>query len=329
MKAKIPVSLLTGFLGSGKTTLLTRLLPRPEFARAIVIINEFGEVSIDHLIVASLSESIIELTNGCLCCTIRGDLVMTLRDLHRQAQLGEIRKFDRVVIETSGLAEPIPLLHTLMTNPPLLKVYAIESLATVVDVLNVRTTVATSTTAGDQIALADTLILSKRDLASPREIEDTHRLLEELNRQAFRVDSRDEPDALRQILGHQRFHAVVQGDYRPTWLAAPHSHEHDHHTHAYQTHVIRHLEPLSLAGLTIFLNGVVNEQKDQILRIKGIVRFRERGGGSAVVHAVQNKFYPIQWLSEWPDRDQASKLVFIGRKLDCARLDERFRALCV
>jgi G3E family GTPase len=333
MNAKIPVSLLTGFLGSGKTTLLARLLPRPEFAKAVVIINEFGEVSIDHLIVANLSESIVELTNGCLCCTIRGDLVTTLRDLHRQQQLGEVRAFDRIMIETSGLAEPVPLLHTLMTNPPLLKVYEIESLATVVDLLNIRATVAHHPTAAAQIAVADTLVLSKSDLATPAEIEDAHRLLAEINPQALVLDSRDQDDALQQIFGQRRFHALHNETYRPAWCGEhahdAAAHDHAHHTQAYRTHIIQSAAPLSLAGLSVFLNGVVNEQREQILRIKGIVRYRERGGGSAVVHAVQNKFYPVQWLSEWPDKNLLSKLVFIGHDLDTERLDERFKALCV
>jgi len=328
MSTKIPVSLLTGFLGSGKTSLLTRVLPRPELANAIVIINEFGEVSIDHLIVASLSESIVELANGCLCCTIRGDLITTLRDLHRQRQLGEIRAFDRIIIETSGLAEPLPLLHTLMTNPPLLKVYEIDSLVTVVDVLNARTTVADHPTAADQIAVADTLILSKQDLASAEQIRDTHQLVAEMNRLACIVDARFDNAATQQVFGLKRFHALVDNVYHANWLNLD-QHDHAHHTSLYRTHVIRWPEPLSLAGLTVYLNGVVNEQRDHILRIKGIVRFRERGGGSALVHAVQNKFYPLQWLSEWPDKDLDSKLVFIGRDLDSARLDERFQALCI
>lgn len=328
MSAKIPVSLLTGFLGSGKTSLLTRVLPRLEFANALVIINEFGEVSIDHLIVASLSESIVELANGCLCCTVRGDLITTLRDVHRQRQLGEIRAFDRIVIETSGLAEPLPLLHTLMTNPPLLKVYEIDSLVTVVDVLNARATVADHPTAADQIAVADTLVLSKQDLASPEQIQDTHQLVVEMNRLACIVDARNENAATQQVFGLKRFNALVDNVYRANWLDLD-QHDHEQHTNAYRTHVIRWPEPLSLAGVTVYLNGVVNEQRDRILRIKGIVRFRERGGGSALVHAVQNKFYPLQWLAEWPDKDPDSKLVFIGRDLDSARLDERFQALCV
>ncbi len=327
--AKIPVGILTGFLGSGKTTVLSRLLPRPEFANTVVIINEFGEISIDHLIVASLSESIVELRNGCLCCTVRGDLVMTLRDLHRQRQTGEIKAFDRVLIETSGVADPVPLLHTLMTNPPLQKGYAIDTVVTVVDALNVAATLAAEHTAADQVALADLIVISKLDLATAEQQLATEKLVIALNSQAPRISSAMLDAAPQQLFGSERFNPTVRQDMVSAWLAHHAESSHAHHDHLYTQYVIQHAGPISLAGLTIFLNQAVNTQRAQILRIKGIAGAREKGGKPVIVHAVQNKFYPLQWLSEWPDKDESCRLVFIGRDLDTQQLQERFQALCV
>ncbi len=323
-----PVGILTGFLGSGKTTVLSRLLPRPEFADTVVVINEFGEVSIDHLIVAHLSESIVELRNGCLCCTVRGDLIMTLRDLHRQRQLGEIRRFNRVLIETSGLAEPVPLLHTLMANPPLQKAFAIDSLVTVVDAEHATATVAQHHAAADQIALADLILLSKTDLADTSQVSETRRLIKTLNVHAEIRESTN--DALQQIFGESRFNPEPLDAALRHWLEHhEHSAELTTHSHGYVQHVIRYSGEISLAGLTVFLNQAVNTQKEGLLRIKGIASVRDKRGKTVVVHGVQNKFYPVQWLSEWSDSEPSCRLVFIGRDLDVQWLEERFRSLCV
>ncbi len=327
--AKVPVGILTGFLGSGKTTVLSHLLPRPAFSNAIVIINEFGEISIDHLIVASLSESIVELRNGCLCCTVREDLVMTLRDLHRQRQLGEIKAFDRVLVETSGLADPVPLLHTLMTNPPLQTGYVIDTVVTVVDALNGVATVAAHPTAADQIALADLIVLSKLDLVTPAVTAAVTACVTGLNSQAPVLTQTDLLANPAQLFGAQRFNPALRTGAVTQWLAHHSGEAHVHHAHRYQQLVIRHPGAISLAGLSVFLNQAVNQQRAQILRIKGIAGAREKGGKPVLVHAVQNKFYPLQWLPAWPDEDESCRLVFIGRDLDASLLEERFQALCV
>lgn len=329
---RIPVTILTGFLGSGKTTLLGALLAHPEFSDTALIVNEFGEVSIDHLLVADLTENIIELRDGCLCCTIRGDLVMTLRDLWHRRCLDEIPPFARVVIETSGLADPVPLVHTLMANAPLMTVFALDAVVCVVDALEAPATLAREPLAASQVALADIIVISKTDLASPDAIAAL--------RTQLTVSGAELVDAVRgdvtpaRLLDRALFQpAVGIGDLN-AWLGAGnsktdlHNHEHDHATE-FAAHVIRHARPLSLAGTAVFLNRMVNELGDDILRIKGLAGFREKDGRPAVLHAVRNKFYPVEWLASWPDEDHDSRLVFIGRHLDIRRIEESFAALCV
>ncbi|HMM76430.1 MAG TPA: GTP-binding protein [Gammaproteobacteria bacterium] len=331
--ASIPIVLLTGFLGSGKTTLLKRLLAEPACARTIVLINEFGEVGIDHLVVANLAESIVELRNGCLCCTIRGDLALTLHELLYKRQLGELPPFDRIVIETSGLADPVPLAHTLMVTPALLRAVHLARIVTLVDALNAPQTVAAHETAGDQIALADLVVLSKGDLATAAAAEAARALVASLNPAAVVVE------AVQGELPAERVLADELGDTRDparrgalvaAWTARHADRAHGHaHGARYRSLVCRHADALSLAGTTVFLNRAVNELGPRILRIKGIAGFRERGGRPALIHAVQNRFYPLQWLDEWPDADHESRLVFIGRDFEPAILEERFAALCV
>lgn len=329
--AAIPVTLLTGFLGSGKTTLLRRLLADPAYAHAVVIINEFGEIAIDHLVVANVAENIVELRSGCLCCTIRGDLALTLHELLYRRQLGELAPFDRIVIETSGLANPIPLAHTLMVTPAFAGRVRLGRIVTVVDALLGPQTVAAHETAGDQIALADLVVISKIDLATEAERAAVRALIAELNSGADVIGAvRGElpPAAIADSLcaaDDPASRAALAAAWISRHTTRPAAHTHEKH---YRSIVCRHPEPLSLAGTTVFLNRTVNELGARILRIKGIAGFRERQGRPGLIHAVQNRFYPLQWLDEWPDADRESRLVFIGRDFEPDSIEERFAALC-
>lgn len=329
--AVTPVALLTGFLGSGKTTLLTRALSAPYMRRTAVVVNEFGAIGLDHLLIAKTTENVIELRNGCLCCTIRGDLALTLRDLHRKRLLGEIPPFDYVVIETSGLADPVPLVHTLMADTPLRRAYVLDAVLTVVDAANFEATVAEHDTAASQLAIADVVLLTKTDLVGEERHDSVTRHVRAHNPGAELytvVAGAIEPQRLfRRRLFDPDPVASALGRWLTAASASPDVADHLHGD-GYGAHAIVRPGPLSLAGTSVFLNRLVNEQRDAVLRIKGLAGFREKGGRPAMLHAVREKFYPVEWLDEWPDSDHSSRLIFIGRRLDIARLEELFAGLC-
>ena len=323
-----PVCILTGHLGSGKTTLLQHALAHPSLQRTALIINEFGDVSIDHLLVAQVAENIVELRGGCICCAIRVDLVMTLRDLHEKRLLREIPDFDHVIVETSGLADPVPLLHTLMANPLMSKHFVPDAVVTCVDQVNFARTAAEDDVAVSQVQMADVLLMTKGDLASGAEQAATREQVRGLNPTALVLDAAqgDVDPALvfrRGLFEPGRSVSSVQG-----WLQAGRPIGPMRHGTKNRAHVITSKEPISLAGLAVFLNRITNAMRQDILRIKGMACVRERPE-PVVIHAVREKFYPLQWLPHWPNEDRRTRLVFIGRQLDTDVLDRMFAELCL
>lgn len=324
-----PVAILTGHLGSGKTTLLQHTLGHPSMQRTALIINEFGDISIDHLLVSRVAENIVELRGGCLCCTVRADLVLTLRDLHEKRLLGEVPDFDHVIVETSGLADPLPLLHTLMANPPMRRHFTPDAVVTCVDLVNFARTALEDPIASRQVEMADVVLLTKGDLASGTDHADTLARVRELNPGALVIDDTAgdvDPARLfrRGLFEPGRSMQSVSG-----WLRVGQPSGIAHHDNSHRSHVITAATPVSFAGLSLFLNRVTNLMRDNILRIKGLACVT--GGpqqGPLVVHAVREKFYPLQWLSDWPDADRTTRLVFIGRDLDTVKLDLMFAELC-
>jgi G3E family GTPase len=299
----IPVAIVTGFLGSGKTTLISRILRDPAFARAAVIVNEFGEIGLDHELIASSDEALIALTTGCLCCAVRSDLVATLLDLQHRRKAREI-SYERVLIETSGLADPAPILHALMTDHDIAQHHAIDGIVTVVDVLHGETTLDRHPEARRQVALADCLLLSRTDIAEP-----TAALRERL----LALN----PGAPRHIAGDIAPGQLFTGTNAATRFAtlpdqpAQNPFSRAQHTDGIETSILQRDRAIPALALTLLLEALAEHCGARLLRVKGIVHIEEMPGRPAVIHGVQHVFSPPEFLDRWPSVDHTTRLVFI------------------
>jgi G3E family GTPase len=319
---RTPVAVLTGFLGSGKTTLLNAWLRSPELADAAVIVNEFGEIGIDHSLIASSNDNTIELSTGCLCCTVRGDLVETLRELTEKRARGEVRPFSRVLIETTGLADPVPVLQALITFP-VARVYRLSRVITVVDAVQGLGTIERHPEALKQVAVADDLVLSKTDLPAPG-LDRLESRLRELNPGAAR--SRSSEAKLSD--GFDAYDPATKPEQVAEWLSAEAVEEHHHHD------VNRHSRdigsfcltfdgPLHWEHVAAWLDALVMAHADDLLRVKGILDIRGQDQ-PIVVQAVQRLFHPPARLSAWPEGPRRSRIVFITRGLSREFVSEVF-----
>jgi G3E family GTPase len=334
MNHRVPVSLITGFLGSGKTTLLNRLLQDPGLANAAVIINEFGEIALDHLLVAQPAESTVVLASGCVCCEMRGDLVDTLRGLSAQRAEGVIPRFDRVLIETTGLADPVPILQTLITDAEIAPLFGLDSIVTLVDAVHGESQLDTYPEAVKQAALADRLLLTKSDIAPPGALAPLGLRLARLNPGAeLSAVTRGsvEPEKL--------FGAAIdaaRGAGVARWLNverfpggdAHHAH-HDSHDHRSAASNISAFcicrdRPVTASGLVMWLNLLAGLRGANLLRVKGLLNVE---GQPVVVHAVQTLLDEPVTLERWPDADRRSRLVFITRDMDRAGIEKTLAAL--
>jgi G3E family GTPase len=335
MTAAVPVSVLTGFLGSGKTTLLARLLRDPALARTAVIVNEFGAVGLDHLLVEAADEEILLLDGGCLCCSVRGDLVRTAGDLLARRAAGTIAPFERIVVETTGLADPAPILQALMTDPSIADSLRLEAVIATVDAAAGAATLDAHPESVKQAALADRIVVTKTDLADPAGNGLLERL-DALNPAAPRLT------AVHGALDAGRLFGGVgdAGAQRPDvrrWLAAeafphdPAGRAHDHagsrHDDAIASFCMRRAAPLHAVTLTLFLQVLAEHCGGRLLRLKGLVDVLERPGRPAVIHGVQHVFHPPAWLDAWPDEDRTTRIVVIAQGLDPLWLEALLDAL--
>ncbi len=351
--APIPVSVLTGFLGSGKTTLLSRLLRHPGMADTAVIINEFGEIGLDHHLVEAAEGEPVVMSSGCLCCTVRNDLVDTLRGLYLRRVRGVVPEFKRVVIETTGLADPAPILHTLMEDPVVETYYALDSVVTTVDAVHGASQLDAQPESVKQAAVADRLVLTKGDLADAAVLAQLQQRLRRLNPGApllTAIQGEIDPAGLFNAgLYNPATKSVdVQGWLRAEAIAAAsephehghgheHAHDHEHrHDHAAPLDVNRHDariraqclildEPLDWEPFSLWLGSLASGYGDRLLRVKAILNIRGEPGPVAV-HGVQHMFHPPARLPAWPDADRRSKLVFITRDIERRFLEESLEA---
>jgi G3E family GTPase len=302
-----PVSVVTGFLGSGKTTLIQKVLRDPRFARTAVIVNEFGEIGLDHDVLASSSDALIRLSTGCLCCAVRSDLIETLLDLHRRRADGEV-DFDRIIIETSGLADPVPVLQSLMTDKAVATLFILDGVLTLVDALHGPATLTNHVEARRQIAVADRILVTKTDVAAPSAaLLDELRALNPNAAHAFAVqgaatlDWLFEPGASRDA--RRAAEILMAADAAPR------------HTGANDSIVLTSASPIPALALTLLLQALADHAGDRLLRTKGLVLVTEMPDRPALVHGVQHVFAAPEWLEAWPGPEPHTRMVFIGTSI--------------
>jgi G3E family GTPase len=323
LAGKIPVTLVTGFLGSGKTTLISKLVKHPEMNRVAVVINEVGEIGIDHDLVTMSSENITLLANGCICCSVRTDLQETLRDLFSRRRAGEIADFDRVIVETTGLADPAPVVQTLASDTLLAAQYRLDGLVTLVDALHGAQQIVRQPEAVKQIALADRIFITKSDMASPAAVEELKLAILAINPGAgvsLILNGEVHPDALTNLglasaragaatltfLGESLERADKGGE---RYLGARSA----LHDPSIKTLSLRFTKPFTWDAFSAALELLATLRGPDLLRIKGIVNV---DGNPVVVQGVQHIFHAPVALDRWPSEDTDTRLVFITRNVE-------------
>ena len=341
----IQVSLLTGFLGSGKTTLLNRLLKHPDMVETAVLINEFGEIGLDHQLVERIDENTVLLNAGCLCCTVQGDLVNALSDLFVKRMREMVPSFQRVLIETTGLADPAPIIHTLMTAPVVSDRFALDGIVTTVDAVAGDSELDHHAESVKQAAVADRIVVTKSDLAAPDDLAALEERLRALNPGApiVRAVMGDIDPALLFDTGlyDPKTKSIdVQRWLRDeAYLAAEepghdHDHDHDHHHHhdvnrhdeSIAAFCITRDEPIDWEAFVAWIRILIGQHGERLLRIKGILNIAGRDKPIAV-HGVQHMFHDPAELAAWPDDDRRSKIVFITRDLDRRVIEDKLDSL--
>ncbi|MGY6706103.1 CobW family GTP-binding protein [Roseinatronobacter sp.] len=347
MTDRIPVTLLTGFLGAGKTTLLNRLLQDAHAGRVAVVVNEFGEAGLDHDLIEEAAEDVVLMPAGCICCTIRGDLSKTLISLLARRARGEL-PFDRVVIETTGLADPGPVYHTLLVDPVLAPNYALDGVVTVVDAVLGVDTLNAHAEAQAQVAMADCIVLSKRDLVDAGALEALGARLDQLNRTAPRIGANKGGVPTSALWGLGLGASAATPDQALTWLAGPAADplagvsglntpkaqapvgqiapSHHASDDRISTASITLEDPIPVEVFDLWLDTLIALKGSNILRLKGIVHL-QGVPKPFVFHGVQHIFEPPVPLKNWREGESTSRIVVIARDMSKDDLNASFAML--
>ena len=359
--SRILVTIITGFLGSGKTTLLNALLKHPDMSDAAVIVNEFGEIGLDYDLVERSDESVIQLENGCLCCTVKSDLIDTFRDLHLMRLSGDVPKFDRVVIETTGIADPGPVLQIILTDPLVSTCYALDAVVTTVDAINGASSLDRFPECVKQAAIAERIVLTKTDLlegeAGAESLKKLKARLLSLNPSVDIIEATPSNIDPSVLFGSGMFNpetkkidlnawlrtdayenrppeVLQEGISEPDQAALQYYQEQGHNpegTHAHDPAIksfcVVRETPVGIDTLRNFLEALSREAGPDLLRVKGIVNVAERPDTPAVIQGAQQIFHSLEWLEHWPSDDKRTRIVFITRGIEQSYIEDTFELI--
>jgi G3E family GTPase len=342
-RSRIPVTLVTGFLGSGKTTLINAGLKSPDLSKTVVVVNEFGEVGLDHQLYTSSNDAVVVLENGCLCCTVKSDLIATMNSLYHDRARGDLPDFDNVVIETTGLAEPGPVLQAFLSEPTLDGLYRVVNVVTVVDAVNWASTSEKHDEALRQVALADDILISKLDMTDTS-FADLETQLQAISPAAKIAQAVLTPEAVAPLLMHKGFDAADSMADPTEWLSIA-----SYETYAQkmaeadgvtdqnvsshlaakgiESFVLTRSNPLSREELQFLLDGISQNLGPSLLRVKGLINILEEPGKPAVVQGVQHLLHNLTWLEKWPSADERTRIVFITQGMARSELKEMIELL--
>tara|TARA_B100000287_G_scaffold262304_1_gene246794 strand:- start:401 stop:1432 length:1032 start_codon:yes stop_codon:yes gene_type:complete len=330
---KIPINVITGFLGSGKTTLLSNILKNKKFKNTAVIINEFGEVGLDHNLIKHSDEKIIELQDGCICCSIQGDLKYTLLNLYKKKHEEKKYNFNRIIIETTGLADPLPISDTLINSLELQKIYKFENLIAVVDAINCKNTLRFQKESVRQVYLSNIVIISKTDLVNANEIKSITRVLNEIKPNikpiravlgvipintifpSLAIDKKKTSWKINQILNEENIEISK--------IQKIHKHNNSRHEENIHSFAMKRDIPINKKIFDFFIETLEKEMGPYLLRVKGILNI-QGDNKPTIIQGAQNFLHPVERLDEWPDEDKSTRIVFITNEIK----KETFKGFC-